>query len=207
MTDRGILFSAPMVRALLDGRKSQTRRILKPQPETFQTDDGECEVKAYHIAGEALPRVATGRVITLQKLPFAPGDRLWVREAWRTSKVADELRPSQLTGGGYSRIWYELDRDNCDQHGRYRHARFMPRWASRLTLTVTDVRVQRLQDISEADAIREGVTLIEESCECPAQAYRDLWESINGAGSWNDNPWIVAVSFEVRKGNIDGEAA
>ena len=94
----------------------------------------------------------------------------------------------------------------------------MPRWASRLTLTVTDVRVERLQDISEADAIAEGCAPLShpmgradllwheigpDQWQAPSRWYRTLWDSINGAGAWADNPWVVAVSFDVREGNID----
>jgi hypothetical protein len=152
-----------------------------------------------------------------QRLPFTPGDRLWVREAWRTEKRYDALKPVEIPKT--ARIWWELDRDNCDQHGRYRYARFMPRRYSRLTLLVTDVRVQRLQDIEgdhpdESDAIAEGVRKIHhgdgdyyysgfrdephpKNWRDPANAFRELWNSINGPAAWDANPWVVAVTFEV----------
>lgn len=215
MSDLPILFSAPMVKALLTGRKTQTRRLCawannpnSPQlahivacdePGWFGDEEGEVQFNA----------------------GFAPGDRLWVREAWRTSKVADELKPSQLVGGGYTPVWYEADRDNCDQHGRYRHARFMPRWASRLTLLITDVCVQRLQDISEADAEAEGCVWdsadghdiwyvpgarLLKSAATASECYSILWDSINGLGSWQSNPWVIAITFDVLPGNINGLA-
>jgi hypothetical protein len=233
MTDRGILFSAPMVRALLDGRKCQTRRVLNPQPVTFQTDDGECEVKAVHIAGEAVPRIATGRVITLQKIRFAVGDRLWVKETWQ--EVAE----------GYLTI-YRSDYPACvpahfenvpaleQLDTPWRPSILMPRKKSRLTLTVTDVTVQRVQDISEEDAIAEGLELrvwdVEDRDdaemiegwssdrfhafkhgvgETAREAYSILWDSLHDKPGerWDNNPWIVAVSFDVRIGDIDREAA
>ena len=140
---------------------------------------------------------------------YAPGDRLWVREAWRTHKAYDDLKPSEL--GGEETVWPELDRDNCDYHGRYRHGRFMPRWASRLTLVVTDVRVQRLQAITLGDICAEGLgsSIYDfKPVQRAFDAWIALWDSINGEGAWARNPWVTAVSFDVRKGNIDNlEAA
>jgi hypothetical protein len=184
MTDRPILFSAPMVRALLEGRKTQTRRLATSRP--------------------------------MQRIQV--GDRLWVKETWRTSKVADELKPSMLVGGGYSRIWYEADRDNCDQHGKVRVSIHMPRWASRLTLLVTEVRVERLQNISEVDACAEGierVTLLPGGAHYrdakggifayASFAYASLWNSLHArpGDQWTDNPEIIALSFAVQQRNIN----
>lgn len=188
MTDRPIIFSAPMVRALLEGRKSQTRRVLK---------DGH---------------TPTGLPAKLR--PFALGDRLWVREAWRSHRNNDCLSPRALTGKG--RVWYEADRDNCDQHGKLRPSLYMPRWASRLTLLVADVRVQRLQDISEADAVAEGLQLrldwlwqyrgadhLPWRSEFPRDAYRDLWNSLHGPDAWDQNPWVCALTFDAVRANIE----
>jgi hypothetical protein len=206
MTDRPILFSGPMVRALLEGRKTQTRRVLKPQPEGPQH-------RLVHV-GEGFARFDDNRLGKYDiGTRFTPGDRLWVKETWRGSKVADELKPSQLAGPGLSRIWYEADRDNCDRHGKLRPSLFMPRWASRLTLMVTDVRVERLQDISEVDAIAEGAPRCGMDDEgrfyegVPGATYRcgyaGLWDHINGSGAWDANPWVVAVTFTVEQRNID----
>jgi hypothetical protein len=216
MADRPILFSAPMVRALLEGRKTQTRRVAK-----FISTKGEFfDMRNAHGGTFGLGLGAV-RTYGPDYAPFAPGDHLWVKETWRASKVADELKPSQLAGPGLSRIWYEADRDNCDQHGKVRVSIHMPRWASRLTLLVTDVRVERLQDISEADAIAEGIEPIwPEGGRGPnhysahvegawlnaptaAGAYQSLWGWINGEGAWEANPWVVAVSFTVELRNID----
>lgn len=212
MADRPILFSAPMVRALLDGRKTQTRRVLKPQPPAWcypdqrpgfscMTPPGHIEFRGHYVGPNGTDHGPASKFI---KLPYAPGDRLWVREAWRTERPLDHVKPSLLprnVPGRPVRIWHELDRDNCDQHGRYRHARFMPRWASRLTLLVTDVRVQRLQDISEADAQAEGCDplVIDGAVECGRRktVFQQLWNSINGPTAWDENPWVTAVTFDV----------
>ena len=218
MADRPILFSTPMVRALLDGRKTQTRRILKEQPELFPIDDAgtPCSVGLLHVQGDPLPRITLGDgrcgVVTMQQVRFAVGDRLWVKETWRAHRAYDQYRPGLI--GTESRIWYEADgRDNCDQHGKGRPSIFMPRWASRLTLIVTDVRVERLHMISEEDAQDEGVDrlVMDDSgafyAGFPEGTYRcgfaGIWTHINGAESWDANPWVVAVSFTVERRNID----
>ena len=222
MTDRPIIFSARMVQALLAGRKTQTRRLYKV-PAGSYVEQGRVWAMTDGCAyGDAA-------------LPYAPGDRLYVREAWRTERGQDRQNATEIAAAcldaGYSRVWcptfYEVDAarvnfENGMVAGRYRHARFMPRWASRLTLTVTEVRVQRLQDISEADAWAEGCkpgTLDDNGDPFPAEEphpkggwigwdnardwYADLWESLHGPDAWATNPWVVAVSFTVQHGNID----
>lgn len=179
--ERPILFSAPMVRAILAGTKTQTRRVIKPHPQMV-TDhrmapwEGDPAVLMELLA-------STGR-----RCPYGqPGDRLWVREAWAD---CDKL------------VRYYADED-VHPLRRKRPSIHMPRWASRITLEVTGVRVERLQDISEADALAEGVNVHPDhhgkprtSIYSPVQAYRDLWESINGPGSWDANPWVWVVAFE-----------
>lgn len=197
MIDRPILFSAPMVRALIEGRKTQTRRICRQANDACLTHVVQIDVpnKPGWFGDEE------GDVLFFSG--YAPGDRLWVREAYRVHRAYDDLKPSEL--GGDQHVWPELDRDNCDAHGRYRHGRFMPRWASRLTLTVTDVRVQRLQDITLGDICAEGLgTSIYDfkPIERGFDAWIALWDSINGAGAWEANPWVVAVSFDVIKGEV-----
>lgn len=224
MTDRPIPFSAPMIRAILDGRKTQTRRVLRPQPE-FKGGFGD-----YHDAEEWGWEDEDGyhtSVLDIVPNGFRVGDRLWVREAWRAMDGQDAFSGAkigeQCLDAGYKRAWsptqFEADGERvnwiCDPHtfgtrpGRYRHARFMPRWASRLTLTVTDVRVQRLQNISEADAIAEGVDAVPLD-DVPRQAaisrrsdFAGLWNNINGPDAWDANPWLVALTFTVARGNID----
>ena len=208
MADRPILFSAPMISALLAGRKTQTRRLCR------QAND-ECLAHVVQIDVPNKPGCfgdEEGEVLFF--CGYAPGDRLWVREAWRTHKAYDDLTPSEM--GGDETVWPELDRDNCDAHGRYRHGRFMPRWASRLTLIVTDVRVERLQDCSEADAWAEGLSRHSQTngayvtigdrtlgADSATYCYRMLWDYLNGHDAWVANPWVVAVTFEVLKTNID----
>ena len=218
MADRPILFSAPMVRALLDGRKTQTRRVAK-----FVSPDGD----GWHIHNSGGGMLGADddavRVSGPDYAPFAVDDRLWVKETWHAEAAYDDTKPSEILSDACN-VLYPVDQswsdsDPMNRAGKTRVSIFMPRWASRLTLTVTAVRVERLQDISRADAIAEGLTLASNVLEefwrwpephhenlwlSPPAAYRHLWNAINGAGAWNANPWVVAVSFDVREGNIDG---
>ena len=210
MTDRPILFSGPMIRALLHGRKSQTRRVLKPQHGPFDalfSEDGKW--------WDGDPE--TGEVHSYWNVPFAVGDRLWVREAWSGEHWLSETPPSErLLLGNPSRLvslipetWYWADGGpSCGEWERPRPSIHMPRWASRLTLIVTDVRVQRLQEIDEADAVAEGchgfVSADGEDGASPREDLQDLWDSLNakrGFG-WDTNPWVCAVTFTVHRQNI-----
>lgn len=226
MADIPILFSAPMVRALLAGRKTQTRRILKPQPQTFKVvEDGveqECEVAIAHLAGDRRPRLRVGCAITVQEIPYAKGDRLWVREthalvpatAYRHSHgVQHTVNPADT----YEAAIYREGFDRSSGGIRWRPSIFLHRWASRLTLIVTDVRLQRLQDITEADAVAEGIEWVTRTSSgefyrnyqnpgCPMMPYgsfRSLWEHLNGTEAWAANPWVAAVTFTVHYANID----
>lgn len=202
MSDRPILFSAPMVRALLDGRKSQTRRVLKPQPHhaanVFQ--DG-----GYWYAEAKLGPGSDCIEVNAVEPGYAPGDRLWVRETFSPSAP----RPA-----------YRADEGPEGDGWGWTPSIYMPRDYSRLTLTVTDVRVQRVQEISGEDAIAEGIEIPRCGCEvcshsptmCPADAseacmaFAALWDSINAKRpgcAWADNPWICAISFSVHRCNID----
>ena len=213
MADKQILFSAPMVRALLDGRKTQTRRVINAPS-----------------AHDAIA-VFGADFLTLRGnfglLPIRAhrGDRLWVREAWRSMDGLDGSNATEIAANcieaGYRRPWaplhYEADGARVDwiaeprgfgtKAGRYRHARFMPRWASRLTLIVTDVRVQRLQEISRGDAMAEGCPFSNMADgPTPCDWFADLWNSINGPEAWDANLWVAAYSFRVIRANIDSEA-
>lgn len=200
MADRPIIFSGPMVQALLAGRKSQTRRVLKPQP---------TGPVVYH------QTLTSGMCVGLEREPpYAPGDRLYVREAWRVPVALDDCPPRDMKPGWPPFLHREADAPNPPTWGRLRPGMFMPRWASRLTLTVTEVRVQRLQEISAADSIAEGVecdtcTAMGQSacrgrgCFASIEAYRHLWNSLHGPDAWGANPWVVAVSFTVDRRNID----
>lgn len=197
MRIKPIIFSAPMVRALLAGTKTQTRRLLNPQPKTFPVDeDGTlCDVGCMQVDGEGRPRIFTGRVLTEQKVPYAVGDRLYVREACAVDGA---------------RVWYRVDHDEAEAYGprvdvRWRPSIHMPRTASRLWLTVTDVRVQRLRDISGTDAVAEGIRARLPENGIAQQEYADLWDSLHTEPGtrWAHNPWIVAYTFTVHEGNID----
>lgn len=131
-----------------------------------------------------------------------PGQRLWVREAWRSGRLTDRFPPREMT---LHPVWYEADGPAPDAcNGKLRPGMFMPRWASRITLEVTGVRVERLQSISHEDAWDEGIRPGADglySCpnasfaETPVDAYRQLWEHLNGPKSWAENPWVWVVCF------------
>lgn len=200
MADRPILFGAPMVRAILDGRKTQTRRIIKPQP--FIDDRG-------NVAREEVRRGKTGTWLFGQHpdgrphrknfaemcCPYGvPGDRLWVRETWsfigdQGVFELDQARPYNC------KPIYRADGATADRWWPSIH---MPRWASRITLEITSVRVQRLNDISAADALAEGMTFPEsiEWGNDPKDAFFGLWEHLHGEGSWAANPWVWVVEFK-----------
>lgn len=214
MTDLPILFSGPMIRALLAGRKTQTRRILKPQPKPSWHSAIVSKLGFASFIKEA------NSVVDMD-LPVHVGDRLWVRETWSGTHVFRNTKPSlreSFIGDGtpYFReeVWYWAD--GSPEFGDWEKPRVsihMPRWASRLTLIVTDVRVQRLQDISEDDAMAEGATNITPALDVAAErglpttparcGFRTLWNSINGPDAWAANPWVAAYTFDVHRHNID----
>lgn len=245
MAERPIIFSGPMVNAILAGRKSQTRRMIT-EARVFATP----ERKAWTLRGADLERALQNadrfrrvdgngwfwesdafewqapaiRTGWLAHIGFAPGDVLWVREAWRTeSRAYDDLAPSDMDAD-YP-IIYEADAEwkHNKSVGRLRASMHMPRWASRLTLTVTDVRVQRLHAMSLADAYAEGIPeppevrlpvtpaakkLLTEmglypACD-PFAVYQSLWETLHGPGSWDANPWVTAITFTAERRNIYG---
>ncbi|QND32131.1 hypothetical protein HB772_07370 [Sinorhizobium meliloti] len=206
MADRPILFSAPMVRALLAGRKTQTRRLCKDQPppgvaiirKTIRPFGGE----PYHAFER---RTKFGNFGGEVPVKISRGDRLWVRETWQGLSFGDY----QPTKSSLCEVRYAATDPCADLDGKargypWRPSIFMPRWASRLTVIVTDVRVERLQDISIADALAEGWPGAVEANKMPATKwYRHLWDEINGAGAWEANPWVAAYTFTVIKQNID----
>lgn len=203
--ERPILFSAPMVRAILEGRKTETRRVVK----FISTADLETFLNNVPNKTACCPY---GK----------PGDRLWVREAWRTYQSLDSLNPSRIDAGvgiQYAALGTNIHGDRGDYllgMGRLRPSIFMPRWASRILLEITAVRVERLQDIGYEDALAEGVQDMtallhdewkplegESGNDCarrlrwPQRLYEQLWESINGPGSWDANPWVWVIEFKV----------
>lgn len=187
MKERPILFSAPMVRALLNGTKTQTRRVVK-----------RFEVRA----GMPEPEMQS----LLRCCPYgAPGDRLWVRETF--AKIDGQTQPWIETD--YRATYTHGDRlgDSLGIKKRWTPAIHMPRAASRITLDVTGVRVERLQDIGEADARAEGSPCVDEvsgrevlfpdasKCGTFKLGFRVVWEAINGPGSWDANPWVWCIEF------------
>jgi len=190
-----ILFSAPMVRAILAG-KTQTRRIIKPQPgghTAWKDEDSGLWFTSGH--GEA-----GDWNVPLRR---QPGDRLWVKEAFRGAAGYDHQPPRDW---GNKPIWYCADGEPPASgswwflSNRARSPLYMPRWASRIDLLVTDVCVQRLRDITEDDAKAEGApaTLVPpDGGSAPHTAgFIEIWGKINGAGSWDANPWVEAITFE-----------
>ncbi len=237
MTDRPILFSAPMVLALLAGRKTQTRRVLKNgwQPmlnaphDLVRTWFAPPEIPTLGIPGQwaesgiwAVKHGERGYNRFLGQAPYRPGDRLWVKEghAFVPASAYRHSEGVQQTVDPADKYQAAIYRAAWDRSGSqlWRSPIHMPRWASRLTLLVTDVRVERLQDISEADAVAEGAEAVDlqfdhrlsnahkidlAGTKSHALGYERLWNSIHGPGAWDANPWVVALTFAVQHGNID----
>ena len=216
MTERPILFSAPMVRALLDGTKTQTRRVVKPQPLAVTLVPSGNHLFDYRDDLSDYSRVVDmKKAVTL--CPYGqPGDRLWVREAWQAffddEVPADRPRGPRHTLGQPARpdrksfVFYRADGDGPVHKDGYK-ARWMsplhmPRKYSRLNLEVTGLRVERLQDISEADAIAEGVP---NSLHLPGgrfarENFAHVWWAIHGDDAWEANPWVWVVEFKLVEG-------
>jgi hypothetical protein len=226
MKERPILFKAEMVRAILDGRKTQTRRAVKPQPASG--------VRQSPFSSSGLED-GHGRELSC---PYGkPGDQLWVRETWRIGAWdhnegsmcidyqdgPDKTWRNVPDSGWFEREWIaisdELTRKKIgfNAKGNYHWAPgqsplkwkpsiHMPRWASRIQLEITDLRVERLQEISEEDAFQEGVDnkLCAESVGrsplkmgvATQSGYAYFWDKINGPGSWDANPWVWVIEFK-----------
>ncbi|HZZ77139.1 MAG TPA: hypothetical protein VFE62_01390 [Gemmataceae bacterium] len=194
MKARPILMSAPMVNALLSGAKSQTRRIVKPQA-TGKTCLYDPAIGFRFHGGPNL------------KCPYGqPGDLLWVKETWAIKDCGNRvsLNPDAWASGWpVNRLQYCATDDppQPDYWWNKRSSMFMPRWASRLTLELTDVRVERLKDISEANACAEGFA--SDGDESAKLWYAMLWDKINGNGAWEQNPWVWALTFKMHQQNVD----
>jgi len=233
MTERPILFSAEMVRAILDGRKTQTRRKMKAQP----YPDSIVTVKHFnqtvidrHGDMQPGPEIFGAHWDDGEhglRCPYgAPGDTLWVRETWAHYQTVNHVWRSEgrafdeVSDGlaGYRADGHDSIEDfrahvrlmsGCDlEHviingDRWRPSIHMPRWASRITLRITDVRVERLQDISEGDARAEGCPYPPEWAgrfmdrdETAKTWFKSLWNHIHGPDAWQENPWVWVISFE-----------
>lgn len=199
MKERPIIFSAPSVRAILAGRKTMTRRPVK-LPEII-SEPGDADATSigwidHHESGPGwhgwMTEYPEEGSLPLRRPYGAPGDRLWVRETWAPKAIDPECTV----------VAYRATDDACN--GPWRTSIHMPRWASRITLEITGVRVERLQGISSDDCIAEGVgdpvgtplrygSVTE---EWNRRTFQWLWKSINGPGSWAENPWVWVLSFK-----------
>ena len=220
MIERGILFNGAMVRALLDGSKTQTRRIMKPQPKQTPADypgsaghwwPSNAHQSMVHVEQELQNQHGGWSGLAADCCPYGRvGDHLWVRETFGYVSPDEFERPhaecnieyrADLAPGCTDRPGqWPVDECAADPaRPRWRPSIHMPRWASRILLEIVSVRVERLQDISEGDAHAEG-------CLQPAcgpdytlykrWAYRNLWNEINGASSWDANPFVWVVGFK-----------
>ena len=243
MTERGMIFNGEMVRAIIDGRKTQTRRIVKG------TDGAVKFCKEWDINGEEIfvvlgekDHTGMNPVLGAISCPFGGiGDRIWVRETWallgnedgccvdwndnlckgdektaaRIYRASCEQRPGDY--GLWSipdNAYWKPHTENEKFEGAWRPSIHMPRWASRILLEITDVRVERLNDISQEDAQAEGMALTgwrptysdpDSGGEVwtPYDNFARLWESIYGEGSWKANPWVWVIEFK----RVEGGAA
>lgn len=195
MNEKPILFSGPMVRSILEGKKTQTRRIVNPQPEGVAKEKDEDRIYPWPESktGWRMTNIHNNGNLHLYSYKNINckygkiGDRLWVRETFSIYR-----HPTSPV------VHYRADCGEDDKTLKWKPSIFMPRWASRINLEVTGVRVERLQDISEEDAIKEGVYCAietDENCTAPSECFKRLWESINGAESWKQNPWVWVVEF------------
>lgn len=221
MKARGMIFNSEMVRAILDGRKTQTRRIMKIQPEhsglglrrVIDSKNGSDDGKYFWSSSDACGLKARSKSFAC---PFgAVGDRIWVRETWAEAGAsAPDLKLYRANYPEHVPSIYE----NVPpaEEIRWTPSIHMPRWASRILLEITDVRVERLNAISEEDARAEGI--IDGGClNCgetepcglanpepdATDAFAYLWQSIYGQENWNANPWVWVIEFK----RVEGGAA
>lgn len=234
MKEHGIIFNSEMVRAILDGSKTQTRRVMKSQPEPSKTKDGDywlpCnKTQSMVHVSDFIP--GNSKVVDMHEFysvccPLGGiGDRLWVRETWQGPLVdedhldnyradVDKFQTSEFckyaADGGPRPEFCDLA---GNIHFGWRPSIHMPRWASRILLEITGVRVERLQDISEEDAVAEGVVTgrygnegnwlngfyapgSNQPHQTAKSAYSELWCSIYGVDAWYENPWVWCITFQ-----------
>ena len=200
MTDRPIIFSAPMIKALLDGRKTMTRRLAWRNPRSWGDSS---PINFDPLTGDPARFLDP----TLwQKVK--PGDRLWCREnlictgngIWRWRADDEHVYTSRQNESAMIAWAHHEERGSVPSI-------HMPRWASRITLVITATKLERVQSITEADALAEGIDdlwLVQNHVPPPRKSsFRDLWNDLHGDGSWQANPEVVAVTFRVIKANID----
>lgn len=232
MTERGMIFNAEMVRAILDGRKTQTRRIMKLQPKPSKSRPGdfwfsskklESMVHVSDLAPGNSPIADYHLFIQEHCCPLgAVGDRIWVREAFRVHSRATDVATLVYKASernSWTEQTHRVPVAVCNKPAtpeKWTPSLHMPRWASRILLEITDVRVERLNTISEEDARSEGIIDggclncgESEPCGCAnpepdaTDAFAYLWQSIYGQESWNANPWVWVIEFK----RVEGGAA
>lgn len=206
MKETAISFNAPMVRAACDETKTQTRRIINPQPFSGRSDD---DIRALLIkrgalgVDESLAALVNGAMnagFIDVACPYGrAGDRLWVREEWaHDASSIEQCRAAHedaMGGAGYGP--YYRATECAPETLSWLPANTMPRWASRITLEITAVRVERLQDISRGDCMAEGCPFQNMAQKTdPKKWYATLWDSIYGDGAWSENPWVWVVEFK-----------
>lgn len=227
ITERGMIFNGEMVRAILDGRKTQTRRIMKPQPEPCPRGGHWWPSNVFktmlHIEEEMQNGKGVWGGLVGDACPFGDvGDRIWVRETWARYNIDQD---------SHDMAYRATTPEDWPEGGRWRQSIHMPRWASRILLEITDVRVERLNTISEEDAQREGVhtevwdqTVVArnyadsdeffqfwsedmphyvEMNQLYRSSFRSLWDSIYGEESWKANGWVWVIEFK----RVEGGAA
>lgn len=248
MKERPILFSAPMVNAILEGRKTQTRRVLKVQPPVkknkvvplyqVEPEPKVTEVSFHEILKNDIPHCSS---FFKCKSPYGKiGDRLWVRETWSTVNLYGEIALAYKADGEVTRVVENesfQDEDGlinyddprlekysfaawaddllASKEGGWKPSIHMPRWASRILLEITNIRVERLNQISRVDAVKEGLHQLPvtgryvinkgdqyfgRASSNPVEVFSWLWEDISGSGSWEKNPWVWVVEFKVIQG-------
>ena len=203
-----MIFNGEMVRAILDGRKTQTRRIMKPQPEPCPRGGHWWPSNVFktmlHVEDEMQNGKGGWGGLVGDACPFGDlGDRIWVRETWAEAGAsAPDLKLYRANYPEHVPSIYENVPPT--EEIRWTPSIHMPRWASRILLEITDVRVERLKSISDGDAIREGCSTADMmSGDCVADVFARLWVSIYGSDSWNANPWVWVIEFK----RVEGGAA
>jgi len=212
-----------MVRAILEGRKYQTRRVVNPRPSGIDHRLGRLLAGGKkNLRGQfGLFYKVIGQGVALTEMTACPygnvGDLLWVREHWCWRIEFDDFPPRDIPHYAGASVWYfATDEEYCATHpepGRWRRSFHMPRWASRLTLRITDVRVERVQDISQRDVFAEGLSNRDMNTVygggSAVECFSVLWDSINAARGfgWEQNPWVWALTFETIHKNVDAVIA
>lgn len=213
MSERPILFSSSMVRAILDGRKTQTRRVVTPQPELVsgalywhsrRYDNGD-GAQYFHTPEPLTPSLLE---CWAKAALWRPGDLLWVRETWagEVATVAFSSTPGIVEGSKQGMVAYRASfQGDASPFGRWKPSIHMPKWAARIWLRVTDVRVERVAEITPTGAVAEGVRCdhgyhyCTQGCGDPVGQFAALWDSLNadrGYDFFGANPWVWVVSFE-----------